>query len=107
MTVIFKKSLLYSDLNLIENKQFLFDGELRIDHTSSRLYIFDDVFLEIHMLNFLNDMLDNVPCCVGGEYLYTDKASIQGVFKFSGGMRCITDIVKVTIKRNGEEIYTF
>ena len=57
--------------------------------------------------SLLDRIIDNVPCCIGGECLYHDRVKIEVVLRADEeGEVFVAQVGSVTIERDGE-IYEF
>jgi hypothetical protein len=58
----------------------------------------------IRDIGFVDRLLGNVPCYVGGRYLYRDTASLQGTLTVEGSSQiALRDVISVRITREDEE----
>ncbi|KAF0812568.1 hypothetical protein IGB42_02857 [Andreprevotia sp. IGB-42] len=89
----------YMDVNI------LVKGLLAVRADKTTPYIegaTEETRLEISDRDFVDRLLDNVPCYVGGKFLYHDQVSI--VARAGGGKHgpVLDEIVKVVFVRGGE-----
>ncbi|MBB5020637.1 hypothetical protein HNQ59_003962 [Chitinivorax tropicus] len=81
------------------------EGILIVQEDKATLCIESDeesVCLKISDDDFLDRLLDNVPCYVGGKYLYCDSASIIGSVFLEKNNFYISCVVRISIFRGGE-----
>lgn len=59
-------------------------------------------FLEIVDKNFIDRLLDNVPCYVGGEFLYRDRVTIIGHLHVGESEVTLGEVSGGRLERGGE-----
>lgn len=87
-------NLLVRGLLVVENDKAI----LRVESAST--------YLEISDKDFVDRLLDHVPCYVGGKFLYSDHVSIIGHIVIGELAPTLEGILKVNLVRNGE-VFTF
>jgi hypothetical protein len=84
----------------------ILDGVLVVEGDESYLIVDPEnskIRVTVRDAGFLNRMLDNVPCYVGGQYLYQDNATLHGTLGIVGENQLeLRDIKSVRVSRETE-----
>lgn len=92
-----------SDFN---GKLVSIEGTLVVEGDNSYLDIGDNVLVHVHDSDFMDRILDHVPCYVGGQYLYRDAGTLRGVLHVGNGSLQIKEIKRVYIRRD-DQLFEF
>ena len=96
---------LLENLNRYNQSVITINGTLVVEGDASCLDI-EGAEIRVSDDDFIDKLLDNVPCYVGGKYLYSDAAVIQGTLIVKNGVLHMENIKSVTISRE-QESFTF
>lgn len=83
-------------------QRVIVEGSLVVKGDHARVEI-QNFHVEIDDLNFLDRLLDAVPCYLGGDHLYRDPVSLVGVLKIKGQDAAISQVESGVLRRDGEE----
>ncbi|MBF0314912.1 MAG: hypothetical protein HQK50_11700 [Oligoflexia bacterium] len=78
--------------------------------TGNEVFFVDDITsisikIAITDTTVFDKLLEKVPCCVGGKYIYADKVEADGVVVINpDGLNTFSKIYKMTVIRGDEKI---
>lgn len=92
-----------SDFN---NKFVSIEGTVIVSGDNSYLEVGGSILVQLNDGSLVDRFLDHVPCYVGGQYLYKDAATLQGVLHVENGFLQIKCVERVSVRR-GDQTFEF